>query len=88
MSAHLPPDQPATTPRAPGGRSGCAEVLLAVLGFFLLLPGLCAGFWVIGLWGAMSAKERTEGMSILAVFAALFGLGIWLIIRAFRPPAG
>jgi hypothetical protein len=77
------PDQP-FTPTSPRGRNGCVTALLAVLGFFLLLPGLCAGFWVIGLWGGMSTKERGDGMSILTVFAALFGLGIWLIIRAFR----
>ncbi len=78
------PDHPLTTPTSPHGRNGCVTALLAMLGLFLLLPGLCAGFWVIGLWGGMSAKERAEGMSTLTVFAALFGLGIWLIIRAFR----
>ena len=78
------PDHPLTTPSSPRGRNGCLTALLAVLGLLLLLPGLCAGFWVIGLWGGMSAKERADGMSMLAVFAALFGLGIWLIIRAFR----
>jgi hypothetical protein len=84
MSPHLPPNQPSTTPTPPRGRNGCVTALLAVLGVFLLLPGLCAGFWVIGLWSAMNAKERGEGMSYLIVFGVLFGLGIWLIIRAFR----
>jgi len=60
---------------------------MAVLGFFLLLPGLCAGFWVIGLWSGMNARERSEGMSYLIMFGALFALGIWLIIWAFRRPA-
>jgi hypothetical protein len=82
------PDQPFTTPTSPRRRNGCVTALLGVLGFVLLLPGLCAGFWVIGLWGGMSAKERADGMSILTIFVALFGLGIWLIIRAFRRPSG
>jgi len=84
MSPHLPPDQPSPTPPTPRGRNGCLTAFLAVLGFFLLLPGLCAGFWVIGLWGGMNAKERSDGISILLPLVALFGFGIWLIIRAFR----
>jgi len=88
MSAHLPPNQPAPQP-PPGtrGRSGCATAFLAVLGFFLLLPGLCAAPLVVAFWSSLTAKDLADIVPWLIVFAALFGLGIWLMIRAFRPPA-
>jgi hypothetical protein len=88
MNPQLPPDQPATTPPGPGGRSGCAPALLGLLGFILLVPGLCSVPLVLAMRDLLTAKDAAVIVPLLIVFAILFVVGIRLIRKAFRTPAG
>jgi len=88
MSPHLPPDPlgSVTPPPSRPARSGCATVLLGLLGFMLLVPGLC----VLGIaalssgQGAPSLDAFLGLLPLLTFLAMLFVGGILLIRAAFR----
>jgi hypothetical protein len=88
MMTQLPPDQPSTTAPGPGGQSRCAPALLGLLGFILLVPGLCSVPVVLAMPGLLTARDAVMIAPLLIVFAILFAVGIRLIRKAFRTPAG
>jgi uncharacterized membrane protein len=85
MSAHLPPDQPGP---APARQSGCAPFLLGLLGVVLLLPGICSVPVVLGMRELFTSRDAAWLIPLLIVVAILFVVGIRLIRKAFRTPAG
>jgi hypothetical protein len=61
---------------------------MAVFGFVLLLPGICSVPLVLGLREMLTANDLATIVPLLIVFALLFVVGIRLILKAFRTPAG
>ncbi len=66
-----PTDRP---PSPPQRDDGCLVALVGLLGVILLLPGGC---------GILLLRDAP---SIALPFLALGGLGVWLIVWAFRHP--
>jgi hypothetical protein len=87
VSDPQPPDQPGPAP-APRTQSGCAPALLGLLGFILLVPGLCSVPLALGMREILTARDAVVIVPLLIVFAILFVVGIRLIRKAFRTPAG
>ncbi|WBL79125.1 hypothetical protein I3J27_01500 [Bradyrhizobium xenonodulans] len=78
----LPPPPPPTP------RSGCLTALMAILGIFMLLPGLCAL-----LFGGMSVVEDgriAADMAPLVFLGLVVGIGgaalIWAAIKGRKAP--
>ncbi len=90
-SPHLPPEQPPdlptpSRPTSEGLRSGCGTVLLGLLGFVLILPGLCSipFTFAMSTSGIMSWRDVPAFVLVGIPIALLFFLGVKLILRAFR----
>lgn len=82
-------DQPSAVPPGSHWQRGCAPVLLGLLGFILLVPGVCTALFAIGVWGKVSTGDFVGLMLFLGVPALLLlGVGIWLIRKVFRAPPG
>jgi len=85
MSTLPPPEEPGP---APARKSGCVPFLLGLLGVVLLLPGICSVPAVLGMRELFTAGDAAWLIPVLIVVAALFVVGIRLIRKAFRTPAG
>ena len=83
-------DQPSATPPGPPGQSGCAP-LLGLLGFILMVPGVCTVLFAIALGSnsEVSVKDIVALLLFIGLPAlVLFGVGVWLYRKSLRRPAG
>lgn len=71
-----PPD-----PR-PQGLGGCAMVFLVLLGIVMLLPGLCALIFAVGL--PLSRSDMSAVISIGFITFLIAAAGVMLIVYAVR----
>jgi lipopolysaccharide export LptBFGC system permease protein LptF len=62
-------------------RAPVLTVLMVIFGILLLLPGVCAIFFMVGMGGSGSDSAITLLWIICLLIAAG---GVWLIVRAFR----
>ena len=56
-------------------------ILMVIVGAFLLLPGVCALFFIFG--GGFSGVDSSLVMLWMACFLVSAG-GIWLLVKALR----
>lgn len=83
MSNEQPPvaePTPTPAPPTPPARSGCASVIMVLLGVILLLPGLCA----ILLTSLVPGHIGREEIQLLAGCGAAAIAGIFLIVAALK----
>jgi len=67
------------TPRHP-----ILTVLMVIVGAILLLPGVCAAFFVIaGGFGSIGSEDAWL-IGLWLVCFLIAAAGVWLIVRAFR----
>jgi hypothetical protein len=62
-------------------RAPVLTVLMVIFGVILLMPGVCAIFFMVGMGGSGSDSAITLLWIICLLIAAG---GVWLIVRAFR----
>jgi len=81
MSDQTPNPDPTLPPTPPPPvRSGCASVIMVLLGIILLLPGLCA----ILLTSVVPGHIGREEVQLIAGCAVAAVAGIFLIIAALK----
>ena len=78
----VPPQDQASAPPPPPAqprRNPALTVLMILIGIILLLPGVCAAFFVIGMKGGDSALT---GLWMICFLISAGGIA--LIVKAFR----
>jgi hypothetical protein len=62
-------------------RAPVLTVLMVIFGVILLMPGVCAIFFMVG----MGASGSDSAITLLWIICLLIAAGgVWLIVRAFR----
>jgi hypothetical protein len=73
-------------PSLPPQRSGCATAFMVLFGIILLLPGLCAILFGVGI---LADQRPDVGILMLILLGLLVGFaGVMLIRAAIRGPRG